>query len=290
MDAPTFTLFSNTTSAAAWNDAHPDNQVVPLESPHNFIHLAVGGFDTPNYNASSISGANGDMGENDTAALDPIFYFHHCFIDYAFWTWQRRHGATESLTIDQEDPGASYAKSQTPAGANQGDILTMDRALVPFTDDDGNDMTSADCVNIEEQLGYAYGPGSLDEYAEPATLSASKSADLPLSIHVSGVDRSKVAGSFIIAAYREVNGVQQLVGVDAVLSRWTVSGCANCQTHLRVAAHFPAPAGLAEDDVTVLVHSRQGTAGKDGPVQMVSSGQLKRTAPADLRFKVLLRS
>ena len=114
MDAPTFTLFSNTTSARAWNADHPDDLVVPLESAHNFIHLAVGGFDIPNYDASPIVGANGDMGENDTAALDPIFYFHHCFIDYAFWTWQRRHDATRSLTIDQDDPVRPTPRTRPP--------------------------------------------------------------------------------------------------------------------------------------------------------------------------------
>ena len=288
MDAPTYTLFSNTTSARAWNANHPNDVVVPLESAHNFIHLAVGGFDIPTYNASPILGANGDMGENDTAALDPIFYFHHCFIDYAFWTWQRRHGTTQSLSIDQDDPGASYAQSQPPAGGNPGDMLTMRRALIPFTHDDGTWMTSADCVDIEEQLGYGYGPGSLDVFAEEVP--ATDAVDLPQGIHVAGIDRSKVAGSFVVAAYRNVDGVQQLVGADAVLSRWTVSGCANCRTHLRVSADFPAPAELTEGDLTVLVHTRQGTAGKDGPVEMASTGQLATAAQADLQFGVSIRS
>ena len=78
------------------------------------------------------------MGENDTAALDPIFYFHHCFIDYAFWIWQRRQGATQGFTIDMQDPGASYANNQPPAGANQGDMLTMATPLIPFARDDGS--------------------------------------------------------------------------------------------------------------------------------------------------------
>lgn len=290
MDAPTYTLFSNTTSARAWNSDNPTDLVVPLESPHNFMHLAVGGFDIPTYNASPIVGANGDMGENDTAALDPIFFFHHCFIDYAFWTWQRRYSATESLTIDQDDPGASYAQNQVPAGGNPGDLLTMTRALMPFTHDDGSWMTSADCVNIEEQLGYHYGPGSLDEFAAQSPALDADAVDPTANIHITGIDRSKVPGSFIVAAYREVDGVQQLVGADAVLSRWTVSGCANCQTHLRIGADFAAPSGLAAGDVTVLVHTRRGTAGQDGPVAMVSSGQLASAAPADLQFGVAMRS
>jgi tyrosinase len=289
MDAPTYTLFSNTTSARAWNADHPDDLVVPLESPHNFIHLAVGGFDIPSYNASPIVGANGDMGENDTAALDPIFYFHHCFIDYAFWTWQRRHDATRSLTIDQDDPGASYAQNQAPAGANPGDMLTMARALIPFTHEDGSPVTSDDCVDIE-QLGYTYGPGSLDVYAEKGAGWSSDAIDLSQNVHVAGIDRSKVAGSFVIAAYRNVDGIQQLLGAEAVLSRWNVSGCANCQTHLRVSADLPAPGELDQGDLSVLVHTRQGTASHDGPVATASSGQLFTAAQADLRFAVSLRS
>jgi tyrosinase len=60
-----------------WNELH-DAAIVALEAPHNSIHLAVGGYDVTTVagqdgDASPIVGANGDMGENDTAALDPIF-------------------------------------------------------------------------------------------------------------------------------------------------------------------------------------------------------------------------
>jgi tyrosinase len=47
------------------------------------------------------------MGENETAGFDPIFYFHHCFIDRVFWKWQELHGATRKLDIDASDPGAN---------------------------------------------------------------------------------------------------------------------------------------------------------------------------------------
>src|SRR5579863_8957992 len=73
LDAPNYTVFSNTTSASQWN-GEGGKHVVPIESPHNSIHLAVGGFDVPKQpDFSPIEGANGDMGENDTAGLDPIF-------------------------------------------------------------------------------------------------------------------------------------------------------------------------------------------------------------------------
>src|ERR1700759_2945184 len=78
MDATSYTLFSNTTSMNAYNNLHPADQVVALESPHNSIHLAIGGFDVPGHALSPIEGANGDMGENETAGLDPLFSFHHC--------------------------------------------------------------------------------------------------------------------------------------------------------------------------------------------------------------------
>lgn len=45
LDAPNYTVFSNTTSAAEWNTNLPDKSdpVVPLEKPHNSVHLSVGG-------------------------------------------------------------------------------------------------------------------------------------------------------------------------------------------------------------------------------------------------------
>ena len=73
------------------------------------------------------------MGENDTAGLDPVFYFHHCFIDYAFWTWQRRHGSTQALEIDPSDPGRGLLDVRPPpAGRQPDERLDVDCALNPF--------------------------------------------------------------------------------------------------------------------------------------------------------------
>lgn len=287
LDAPNYTLFSNTTSMRAWNKANPDNPVVALESPHNYIHLAVGGFDIPAYNASPIAGANGDMGENDTAALDPIFFFHHCFIDYAFWIWQRRQGATQEFTIDMQDPGASYANNQPPAGANQGDMLTMATSLIPFQRADGSTFVSSDCVDIEGQLGYTYGPGSLDAFAAPSPPVAMFAAgEATRQVRVSGIDRSKIAGSFIIAAYAEVEGVHRLVGAEAVLSRWNLTGCANCQTRLSAGSEFQVAADRAASGVNVVVHTRNGPIG-DVPPSFKSAGQLRAlTTQVEVPFKV----
>jgi hypothetical protein len=83
----------------------------------------------------------------------------------AFWSWQRRHGSPKPVDRPGR-PGRVLAQSQPSAVGNPGDMLTMTRALIPFTHDDGTWMTSVDCVEIEGQLGYGYGPGSLDGFAE----------------------------------------------------------------------------------------------------------------------------
>lgn len=263
LDAPNYTLFSNTTSMGNWNTLNPANKIQALENPHNFMHLAVGGYDVesnPNPNnvgdSSLIPGANGDMGENDTAALDPIFFFHHCFIDYAFWTWQVRNGATDELVIDPNDPGAKYDPNVNPppAGGDPNAIMSMATQLHPFTAADGETpLTSADCVNIEEQLGYSYGPGSLDSFGERTTAtSLAALAGAPgRTIHVDGIDRSQIRGSFIVSAAIEVDGEWRILGHEPVLSRWHTKGCSNCQTRLKVSADFNLPL-LPERDLVAL--------------------------------------
>jgi tyrosinase len=64
------------------------------------------------------------------------------------------------------------------------------------------------------------------------------------------------------------HGVKHLLGAEAVLSRWHVAGCANCQNHLDVRAHIPLPVGWTKDDVEkagvyVKVHTREMPKGSD---------------------------
>ena len=192
LNAPNYTLFSNTTSAGN----QPNPQPVPLEQPHNMMHLAVGGFDYPGQgDFSPIPGANGDMGENDTAGLDPIFFFHHCFIDYVFWTWQRRHQSTKAFSIDPTDPGAKYSSANPPpADGDPNATLSLTTPLDPFKNPNGGaTMTTADVIDIENQLGYTYGPGSLDQYATPAAARAMALEATPpgRTIQVSGINRAE---------------------------------------------------------------------------------------------------
>jgi tyrosinase len=273
LDAPNYTVFSNTTSAQQWKE-DGDVQILSLESPHNSIHLAVGGFDLPGQNSSPIVGANADMGENDTAGLDPIFFFHHCFVDRVFWLWQKKHGFTDYLEIIAEYPGTNTVDSQGPTpGVAPNSWLTLESPLNPFKKRDGDGerpYTSRDCINIEKQLGYTYGPGSLEGALEAK---ASRQRSRSKVIRVSGINRARVRGSFLVSAFITVGGKEYHIDTEAVLSRWNVQGCANCQTHLETKAFFPLPdspeISIAKPEVVVKVRTRDGLLDRPGPLDLV---------------------
>ncbi len=258
LDAPNYTLFSNTTSAQQWNSIRKEGEpvVVPLEEPHNHIHLALGGFDLPlvykQSDFSPVEGANGDMGENDTAAMDPIFYFHHCNIDRVFWLWQKKHakkGYTDRLDLIAEYPGTNSTDNQGPTpGVPSNQWLTLETPLTPFKKREGNSerpYTSLDCVNIEKQLGYTYSPGSL-EHDDHLLAAVAATPTSTKALSVSRINKAPIKGSFLVAAYRlGEGGKKQLIGLKAVLNRWDSGFCANCQTHLEIKAAFPIPEVLA---------------------------------------------
>jgi tyrosinase len=279
LSAPNYVVFSNTTSAAAWNASNPNSpQVVSLEEPHNDLHLAVGGFDAPQiyagFTAGMLLGANGDMGENNTAAFDPIFFFHHCNVDRMFWNWQKLHNQTRALTIPEDFkqgyPGTNSSDTQGPTpGIAPGSLLTLEKtALKPFRGPRGLSAVSTDCVDIENQLGYTYGPGSLDssndggaKFAEEAV----KPGYSPRRFTVRGIDRAMFQGSFLLTAHATVTDAdgklkEHYLGYHSVFSRYSVNSCANCRTHLEVIAHFPLKNMLEEDvrsaTFSVKVHHR----------------------------------
>jgi tyrosinase len=267
LDAPNFTVFSNTTSAQEYNSLLSENgaKVTPLESPHNDIHLAVGGCEVAGFNRSPIYNANGDMGENDTAGLDPIFFFHHCNVDRIFWLWQQRHQATKKLEIIEGYPGTNSVDSQGPTpGTAPNSWLNEKSPLDPFklTGKDGIERAyiSNDVIDIESQLGYTYSNGSLVEYSSAKTLAALPNSPL---IRISRINKAPIRGSFTISAFANVDGEKVCLGTEAVLSRWSVIGCANCQTHLEVKAFFPTHGLLASNDgnknaISIEIKGRQG--------------------------------
>jgi tyrosinase len=277
--APNYTIFSNMKSANEFVSKLPHDPlgryVVSLESPHDAIHLAVGGFyqkGEKGYNASLIRGVNGDMGDNETAGFDPIFFFHHCFIDYTFSVWQRLHNRTKrgDLTIIKGYPGTILKYGQPPNFA-PGDKIDMSTPLYPFKDSSGKDYTSEDATDLSE-LGIAYGVGSLDILI-PQGAELAKSGKSPFDIissqlsdsmilagsnpnginpfssitWVHNIRRNQFEGSFVIRLYaRGHDGEDVEVGREPVLSRWNIDGCSNCQTHLDVDFYVPLDEGTLE--------------------------------------------
>lgn len=229
------------------------------------------------------------MGENNTASFDPIFYFHHANIDRVFWLWQKRHGYTDQLELIEYYPGTNSSDNQgsTP-GIAPNTWLTLDSPLSPFTKRDGKKervYTSRDCINIEKQLGYTYSRGSLDDEGTPTLLAKRPSARV---IRVSNVNRAAVKGSFVISAFATIDGKRQLIGTEAVLSRWNVALCANCQMHLEVQTFFSLPSGLAtsvnklgEGDIDVEIQTRK-TSERDSTRLMATNP----TAPKPYRVEV----
>ncbi|KAF4589711.1 Tyrosinase [Ophiocordyceps camponoti-floridani] len=265
---PNYVVFSNVTSSARWNDDNVDTPgfvpVVSLETPHNAIHVAIGGVQVPGPDMVTVPEARGDMGENETASFDPVFYFHHCFVDLVFWQWQLLHGQSEELIVEPQlatYPGTNSVDAQGPTPGVQGNIwLTLDSPLDPFKnpEDQSKPMTSRDLVDIR-QLGYTYQlPGQ--QAGEPQK-KPEMPAKIPLcpQLVISGINRSSISGSFSISAWTS-EGEAKLVGLEPILSRWHVTGCANCQAHLEVRAHLPLEGWTNEEaekaKFKVLIHTR----------------------------------
>ena len=92
LDAPNYTLFSNTSSARQYNQENLNREktafddhdvlVVPLETPHNDMHLATGGFPKPSADTapqnppSPLIGANGDMVSPSIRSSESLFTTH----------------------------------------------------------------------------------------------------------------------------------------------------------------------------------------------------------------------
>jgi tyrosinase len=246
LDTRTYTLFSNRSSATQWTGEH-QHRVVALEQPHDTIHVAVGGFKIPEDPNSPVGSANGDMGEPDTAGFDPIFFFHHCFIDRVFWLWQQRHGFTNHLDVVAGYPGTNSSGDPerggqpTTPGIEPNTPLDLNTPLYPFHKQDGKPYTSADCINIEK-MGYRYGPGSLQDLPAPTDKPASPAT----VISAFGINRANIHGSFLISAFGNANGRSVHLGTQGIFNRWDVSDCANCQTRLEAQAFLEVPPAATE--------------------------------------------
>ncbi|KAI1196686.1 hypothetical protein F5X97DRAFT_304471 [Nemania serpens] len=245
LDAPNYTAFSNTSSAEQWNKEHPGKVIFPLENPHNNMHAAVGGFEVPgDDDYDYIHFANGDMGENETAAFDPIFFFHHCWIDYMFWNWQVRHNSTSSVTFLRR-------------GYQGVDNYTPNSPLEPFKHQDGRTpLTSQDVANIAN-LGYSYDRLIPRLGDEPDNRAAFPVFTTSPRLRIPNLSRRNISGSFVISVWVKRDEAQkyELISADAILSRWNLSGCDNCQDHLDF-EHYVPLLGWSKEDAQ-LTHGQE---------------------------------
>ena len=196
LDTTDYNPFSNTTSAGSAD--------VSVEQPHNGLHLAIGGFTQPETNEDGsvkqdaqgnvswdgpIEGANGDMGANEVASYDPVFFLHHSNIDRMLWVWQKKHKKTNPSTFtidnsDEEDKGISNSNQGATPNQTWGQKLNENTILYPFQDEYGVPRTSKDCIDIVSQLDYDYSIGSLDQatWPEPEEVNTVSLLDKPSTL------------------------------------------------------------------------------------------------------------
>lgn len=253
LDAANYTSFSNTASSDDYNDddkkKHPF--VVSLEEPHNDTHLAIGGnaasLDPPATSPGHVDGANGDMGDNDFAGFDPVFYFHHCFIDRMFWIWQERHNSVDSISIEKGRDGTISSTSlmfNPPAGIQNDTPLTVETPLYPFqkkysqNDDDANNFWTSAMVTDISKLGYSYGPGTFDTLVDPS-IPVTSPGWTGKKLCIYDMERSSFNGSFHLAAFATYpDGTSDFLGHRSEFSRFNLAGCANCQKHPKVKSFY----------------------------------------------------
>ncbi|KAK1635346.1 hypothetical protein BDP81DRAFT_492099 [Colletotrichum phormii] len=232
LDAPNYTVFSNMTSAQQWNDDGLQETGFKSVTPLESPHNLI-------HLATSYSGA----GRRNTIRS----------------TRSRSSRATPAPT-----PSTTRARRPGVAG---GTWLTLDSPLDPFRNPHGADkaMTSRDVVNIAE-LGYAY------DFPDPPARVGEPHGPSPV-LTVSGINRAAIAigGSFVVSAWATLkSGEKVLVGTEAVLSRWHVSGCKNCQNHLEVRTHIPVEGWTKKDtdkmEFEIGLHTRNlSGVPRDGP-------------------------
>ena len=107
---------------------------------------------------------------------------------------------------------------------------------------------------------------------------AAKREQTARMVRISRINRAPIRGSFLVSAFAHIDGKKQLIGTEAVLSRWSVQYCMNCQTHLEVKAHFGLH-GLPDvqpEDVEVEIRTRDGvitSAGQNAARPMLAGMQ-----------------
>jgi len=245
------TQFRNAVTAATYADFVYLDDRTPgtnaLEAPHDTMHVCIGNGDS---NTSRPDNALGDMSVPDYAGWDPIFYLHHCWVDYIFEQWWQ--GGKNQIPFDSFDNGLPFP-----------DNLLADRAGQPYVATD---------PNLPTNWGIQYAPADsilgTSATVPPVPLAASTlkframgigrlgaQMKSPQPVHATGasllvkVDRSNIRGSFIILVKDKASG--KLETSRVVFNALKPQACPACSTTPVLAFHIPIHKTDAERKVTV---------------------------------------
>ncbi|KAF8668551.1 Di-copper centre-containing protein [Rhizoctonia solani] len=143
MSQPTRDQWENPGSGKYWEIAKILNPLGSIESPHNLLHLLIGGL--------------GHMMDNDYASFDPIFFLHHCNVDRILALWETAYPdyyMGNSGFIDMNGKQKPFLQrdgkwgwSNKPGSDNPVESavdLKGDTPLTPFRKGDGKYWTSDD--------------------------------------------------------------------------------------------------------------------------------------------------
>lgn len=213
--APTFEEFSCTSLG-------PES----LEDPHNTLHGLLGGRGSP------LTAA---MGFVETAAFDPVFWFHHCNMDRLFHIWQTTPNNSASWTPRQIEGFLANSR-----GLPTGSLLAKDSHLAPFKFS-GDINSSHELVENLGDTDVTYSQGSTPSPRPDVRRVPGGARMAPgdsVLVTVSGFDRFTIKGP---AAVTLTPGIGNHTMFKFLFARLDAAGCTNCKLNNQVDVSFVVP-------------------------------------------------
>jgi len=174
--------------------SHDGGNFGNMESnPHNLVHVYVGG-------APSDPNLFGLMADPGTAALDPIFYLHHCNIDRMWAVWNEDGNANPSDADWLNGPTKQFMMpmpGSEPWTYTPADVQSLSSLNYVY-----QEMTAPEkpALNtVAQRLVTLGAPGSANKVALPKAVAQTKPAELlgansgPLQISKAGMSTVNVA-------------------------------------------------------------------------------------------------
>jgi hypothetical protein len=111
---------------------------IALEAFSDVIHFIIGG----------------DMGSNSTATNDPIFWLHHCFVDYQWAKWQAKFTSTN---LQPAYSSTAFSVFNTSLG-NSPNIYNINSLGYNYGPIPGTPVAGTDCSYDEEMTFFEGNP------------------------------------------------------------------------------------------------------------------------------------